>query len=79
MKFHAKSEKEDVKTSIMTLVKEQNGIVITSEVASKLKISWNTAEKYLLELTLEGKLGRLKKLGTNIWHLKMIGENNGNN
>lgn len=44
--------------------------VTTSEVASHFKISWNTAEKYLLELVLGDKLLRLKKKGVNIWLVK---------
>jgi len=44
-------------------------VVTSSEVARELKISWNTAEKYLLELALEGKVIRKKKedLGANLW------------
>jgi ribosomal protein S25 len=45
-------------------------IVTSSEIASKFKISWNTAEKYLLELVIEGKLQKIKKLGVNLWMLK---------
>jgi len=42
-------------------------IVTSSEVAQKLKISWNTAEKYLLELIIEGKVERIKKAGVTLW------------
>ena len=42
-------------------------VVTTSEIAEKFKVSWNTAEKHLLELALEGKLLRLKKAGVNLW------------
>ena len=45
-------------------------VVTSSEVAEKYKVSWNTAEKYLLELALEGKVLRLKKAGVNLWVLK---------
>lgn len=45
-------------------------IVTTSELASFLKVSWNTAEKYLLELTLEDKITRIKKSGVNLWVIK---------
>jgi predicted HTH transcriptional regulator len=48
----------------------ESQVVTTSEIASKFKISWNTAEKYLLELTLEGKISRLKKQGVNLWIVK---------
>lgn len=45
-------------------------IVTSSEVAKEMKISWNTAEKYLLELIIEGKLEKIKKEGVNLWVLK---------
>lgn len=45
-------------------------VVTSSEVAKHLKISWNTADKYLLELVLEGKVVRLKKAGVNLWMKK---------
>ncbi len=48
----------------------QNRVVTTSEIAKLLKISWNTAEKYLLELIIEGKVEKIKKEGVNLWMLK---------
>lgn len=45
-------------------------VVTSSEVAEGLKVSWNTAEKYLLELLIEGKVDRIKKTGVNLWVLK---------
>jgi Mn-dependent DtxR family transcriptional regulator len=39
----------------------------TTEIASSLEISWNTAEKLMLELTIEGKVQRVKKAGVNLW------------
>jgi Mn-dependent DtxR family transcriptional regulator len=45
-------------------------VVTSSEVAGFLKVSWNTAEKYLLELVIEGKISKIKKLGVNLWVLK---------
>ena len=48
----------------------QSKVVTTSEIASYLKISWNTAEKYLLELIIEGKVEKIKKEGVNLWLLK---------
>ncbi|MBU2496958.1 MAG: winged helix-turn-helix transcriptional regulator [Nanoarchaeota archaeon] len=61
------SDKSAIKTKILEIAKKQKGVITTSEIASELNISWNTAEKYLLELTLEGKLEKLKKVGANIW------------
>jgi Mn-dependent DtxR family transcriptional regulator len=45
-------------------------IVTTSEIAGAFNISWNTAEKYLLELALENKVERMKKAGVNLWMIK---------
>ena len=54
---------------IMRFVKEKR-VITSSELAKFLKISWNTAEKYLLELTIEGKIERIKKEGVNLWLAK---------
>lgn len=51
---------------VMKFLKEKK-VLTTSELAKHLKISWNTAEKMLLELVIDGKLERLKKLGVNLW------------
>ena len=63
MKFHS------LRTEIVRFTKKKRAVT-TSEIAAHFKISWNTAEKYLLELVLENKLIRLKKQGVNIWMLK---------
>jgi len=60
---------EEVKKKILELVKKSR-IVTTSEIAEALKISWNTAEKYLLEETINGKVERMKKAGVNLWVAK---------
>ena len=62
MKSHNKSE-------ILKFLKKKK-VVTSSELAGFLKISWNTADKYLLELTLEKKVERIKKQGVNLWMLK---------
>ena len=54
---------------ILKLIKKEE-IVTSSEVARFLKVSWNTAEKQLLELALEGKIKRKKKEGTTLWTKK---------
>ena len=54
---------------IIDLIKKER-IVTSSEVASHLGVSWNTAEKYLLELIIDGKIDRIKKVGVNLWLLK---------
>ena len=63
MKTHSR-ERE-----ILELLKK-NRVITTSELANFLKVSWNTAEKYLLELAVEGKVIKLKKEGVNLWVLK---------
>ncbi len=57
------------KDKIVELVKKEE-IVTSSEIARFLKVSWNTAEKYLLELALDGKVRRKKKTGVNVWMKK---------
>lgn len=54
---------------ILDLIKKEK-IVTSSEVAKFLNISWNTADKYLLELVIDGKVERIKKVGVNLWILK---------
>jgi Mn-dependent DtxR family transcriptional regulator len=55
--------------NILELTKKSK-VVTTSEIAGAMKISWNTAEKYLLELTISGKVERMKKAGVNLWVIK---------
>jgi len=57
------------KEKILKLIK-QNRVVTSSELAKHIGISWNTAEKYLLELVIEGKIEKIKKEGVNLWLLK---------
>lgn len=57
------------KTGILALIKKSK-VVTTTEVAKQLGISWNTAEKYLLELALDGSVQRMKKAGVNLWVIK---------
>ena len=45
-------------------------VITSSELAKHLGVSWNTAEKYLLELVIEGKIVKIKKQGVNLWLLK---------
>lgn len=48
----------------------KNKVVTSSEIAKFLKISWNTADKYLLELAFDKQIIRIKKKGVNLWILK---------
>jgi Mn-dependent DtxR family transcriptional regulator len=36
-------------------------VVTSSEIAKLLKMSWNTADSYLKDLVIEGKIERIKK------------------
>lgn len=51
---------------IIDLIKKRR-VVTSSEIAKELKISWNTADSYLKELLIEGKVERIKKEGVNLW------------
>jgi len=46
-------------------------VITSSELAKHLGVSWNTAEKNLLELVIEGKVEKIKKEGVNLWILKI--------
>jgi len=61
--------KKDFKKEIMKKI-EKVKVVTTSEIAEEIKVSWNTAEKHLLELTIDGKITRMKKAGVNLWVVK---------
>jgi len=54
---------------IIELIKKEK-VITSSELAKHLNISWNTAEKYLLELIIEGKIMKIKKKGVNLWVIK---------
>ena len=58
-----------IKLKILDFAKKDR-VITTAEIASVFEISWNTAEKYLLELTLDNKFIRIKKAGVNLWVLK---------
>ncbi len=49
---------------------KKDRVITTAEIANNFQISWNTAERYLLELTLDNKFKRVKKAGVNLWILK---------
>jgi predicted HTH transcriptional regulator len=61
MNVHNESEKR-----ILEFIKKER-VITSSELAKYLKISWNTAERYLLELVIEGHIDRIKKEGVNLW------------
>jgi len=51
---------------ILKLLREER-VITSSELAKYLSVSWNTAQNYLMELTIEGKVVRIKKEGVNLW------------
>jgi predicted HTH transcriptional regulator len=51
---------------ILKFIKEQK-VITTSELAKFVNVSWNTAEKCLLELVISGDILRIKKEGVNLW------------
>jgi Mn-dependent DtxR family transcriptional regulator len=55
---------------ILSMISKLGKVTTTTEIAERLGVSWNTAEKHLLELALEGRILRLKKAGVNLWILK---------
>jgi len=59
----------NIHIQILGFIKKER-VVTSSEIAQKFKISWNTAEKYLLELVIEKKIEKIKKMGVNLWILK---------
>ena len=63
MKFH------NLKKNILDFSKKDR-VITTAEIANHFQISWNTAERYLLELTLDNEFKRIKKAGVNLWVLK---------
>lgn len=65
-----KNEYGRFRARILSLIKSGPGVVTTTEIAEQLKLSWNTAEKYLLELALENQIQRIKKAGVNLWVTK---------
>jgi Mn-dependent DtxR family transcriptional regulator len=58
------------KDKVWKMLKEKR-VLTTSEIAKELGISWNTAEKMLLEMVIDGKAERMKKEGVNLWMNKL--------
>lgn len=58
-----------IRTRILKFLGEKK-VITSSELAKFLGVSWNTAEKYLLELAVEQKVIKIKKEGVNLWMLQ---------
>ncbi len=61
--------KYSIKNDIYNLFKKEK-ILVSSDVAKKLNIASGTAERYLLELVIDGKIIRIKKKRLSIWMRK---------
>lgn len=59
----------NIHKEILEFVKGKK-VITSSELAKHLKISWNTADKYLLEEVISGDIERIKKEGVNLWMIK---------
>jgi len=60
---------DQIRKKILKYLGEKK-VITSSELAKFLGVSWNTAEKYLLELGMEGEVIKIKKEGVNLWLLK---------
>jgi len=68
VKWGDKDSFYSIKRQIYNLFKkDRTEVFTTSEVASIFNISWNTAERVLLDLAVDNKIQRIKKQGVNIW------------
>ena len=63
-KKEAKRNNKNLK--IINFIRKER-VITSSELADYLNISWNTAEKYLVELIISGDVEKYKKKGVNIW------------
>ena len=55
-----------IKKKILSYIKKEK-VVTSSELAKHLKVSWNTAQGYLMRLLIEKKIIEIKKQGVNLW------------
>ena len=51
---------------ILRFIKEKKAVT-SSELAEFLQVSWNTADRYLMQLGMDGRVEKLEKAGVNIW------------
>jgi Mn-dependent DtxR family transcriptional regulator len=58
-----------IKKKVLRLLGDEK-VITSSELAKHLGVSWNTAEKYLLELVIDGEIIKIKKEGVNLWMKK---------
>ena len=58
-----------IKKNILNYIKKEK-VITSSELAKHLKVSWNTAQGYLMRLLIEKKIIEIKKQGVNLWMKK---------
>lgn len=54
------------KKKILDYIRKKR-VITSSELAKHLKVSWNTAQGYLMRLLIEKKIIEIKKQGVNLW------------
>lgn len=75
MTYHSNNHMNSHSRKIIGLIRKER-IVTSYEVAGFLGVSWNTADSWLKELLIEGKVERVKKKssaykgGLNLWLLR---------
>ena len=60
---------DQIRKKILKYLREKK-VITSSELAGFIGVSWNTGEKYLLELGMEREVIKIKKDGVNLWLLK---------
>ena len=66
-----KESEVSIKSKVWNFIKNsKEKVFTTSDIKKGLAINWATAERYLLELVIEGKIEKIKKEGVNLWVLK---------
>ena len=55
-----------IKKKILNYIGKKR-VITSSELAKHLKVSWNTAQAYLMRLLIEKKIIEIKKKGVNLW------------
>lgn len=54
------------KKKILDYIRKKR-VITSSELTKHLKVSWNTAQGYLMRLLIEKKIIEIKKQGVNLW------------
>ena len=66
--FLEKESSFSIKNKINKFIRKSNiKIFTTPEISRSVKVNYGTAEKSLLELVIDGKIEKIKKMGVNLW------------